>query len=54
MITKQDKKDFDFCVKAHIVFLKEMNKGYYHNLELFKVLIDINLECIETLEILSE
>jgi len=51
--SKEDKIVFNEAVKVQIEQDKEMNKLYFkHNPELFKVLIDINLEHIENLKML--
>ena len=52
MITEEKKQEFINIVKAQIEFYQKANKMYYEDTELYKVLIDINLEHIEQLEML--
>ena len=53
--SKEDKQKFKESVKTQIKQYKLINATYSrYNLELFKVLIDINLEHIEQLEMLIE
>lgn len=53
MITEQDKKTFSEIVKTHIEFIDDSNKMLTEDsIELFKVIIDMNMEYKENLEML--
>ena len=53
--SENDKLKFKDSIKVQIEYHEEINKLYSkYNLELFKVLIDINLEHIEQLKMLIE